>query len=54
MTSDKNFVEIQGTAEKTPFSKSDLDQMTELATKGCMEIFYKQQEIIGNFFPLKL
>lgn len=54
MTSSKQFIEIQGTAEKTPFSREELDRMTDYATKGCMELFYKQHEIIGSFLPLKL
>lgn len=53
MTSQKAFVEIQGTAEKTPFTKAQMDQMTDFATKGCFELFKKQEEIIGSFFPLK-
>lgn len=54
MTSSQQFVEVQGTAEKNPFSKADMDKMIDMATKGCTELFYKQQEIIGNFFELKL
>ncbi len=54
MTSSEQFIEIQGTAEKSPFSRSEMDKMADYATKGCSELFYKQQEIIGNFFPLKL
>lgn len=53
MTSQKAFVEIQGTAEKNPFTKAEMDMMTEFATKGCLEIFKKQEEIIGKFFPLR-
>lgn len=53
MTSQKAFVEIQGTAEKTPFTKAQMDQMTDFATKGCLELFKKQEEIIGSFFSLK-
>jgi ribonuclease PH len=53
MTSQKAFVEIQGTAEKTPFTKAEMDKMIDFATKGCQEIFKKQEEIIGSFFPLK-
>lgn len=53
MTSDKAFVEIQGTAEKNPFKKAEMDKMTDFATKGCLELFKKQSEIIGSFLPLK-
>jgi ribonuclease PH len=54
MTSQKAFVEIQGTAEKTPFTKIEMDRMTDIATKGCVELFKKQSEIVGSFFPLKV
>ena len=32
------FVEIQGTAEKNPFSKEDMDQLLKLAEKGIKEL----------------
>lgn len=53
MTSQDAFVEIQGTAEKNPFTKKEMDLMTDFALKGCRELFNKQAEIIGKFFPLK-
>ncbi len=54
MTSQKAFIEIQGTAEKEPFTKSQMDDMTEYATQGCLSLFHKQAELIGSFFPLNL
>jgi ribonuclease PH len=33
-----NFVEIQGTAEKSSFTKQEMDEMTVLATKGIREL----------------
>lgn len=54
MTSQKAFVEIQGTAEKTPFTKGEMDMMTALATHGCLELFKKQSDIISSFFPLNV
>ncbi len=53
MTSKGEFVEIQGTAEHSPFSKTNLNTMLEVAQKGCDELFQHQAEIIGSFFPLK-
>lgn len=53
MTGDGQFVEIQGTAEGEPFSQADMSKMTEYAQKGCNELFQKQAELIGSFFPLK-
>ncbi len=53
MTGKGLFVEVQGTAEGHPFSQSDLSQMIELAHSGCRDLFVKQHQIIGSFFPLK-
>lgn len=52
MTSKGEFVEVQGTAEHTPFSKNQLMNMLEIATKGCEELFQHQSQIIGSFYPL--
>ena len=53
MTDAGEFIEIQGTAEQKPFSKKDLNQLVEVAEKGCQLLFQRQAEIIGGFFPLK-
>lgn len=53
MTNSKTFIEVQGTAESQPFSKSQLLAMMEVAEAGCEQLFAKQAEIIGLFFPLK-
>lgn len=53
MTSAGSFVELQGTAEASPFSNSDLERMLALGRKGCQELFQNQAQIIGAFFPLK-
>ncbi len=50
MTGKGNFVEVQGTAEGTPYSKSKLDEMLVLAEKGIQEIFDLQANIIGKGF----
>ena len=54
ITDQEQFVELQGTAEGTTFSKQQMDLMTIAATAGCKELFKKQAEIIGSFFPIKL
>jgi ribonuclease PH len=54
MTDAGKFIELQGTAEISPFSREDLMKMIEFAEIGCVELFKKQAEIIGDFFPLKL
>ncbi len=47
MTESSRFVEIQGTAEKDPFDKNQLDQMLNLAEKGIKELIEKQKEALG-------
>jgi ribonuclease PH len=39
MTDDKRFIEIQGTAEKTPFSSSQLEEMLAGARSGISAVF---------------
>jgi len=46
MTSDKNFVEIQGTAEKGAFSQEQLQELLGLAKNGISELLTKQQEVL--------
>ncbi len=53
MTSQEEFVEVQGTAEGVTFTKPQMDEMAVAALSGCKELFIKQAEIIGKFFPLK-
>jgi len=53
MTDEGKFIEMQGTAEHTPFSKEDLMSMISYADEGCKTLFQAQQQIIGHFFPLK-
>ena len=40
------FVEIQGTAEKEPFSRADLDDFLRLGTSGLAALFAAQREAI--------
>ncbi len=42
------FIEIQGTAEGTPFSNAEMDQMLDLARKGIREIIGIQQQALGS------
>lgn len=48
MTADDRFIEIQGTAEKEPFSSMALDQMLALAKKGIDEIFLIQKKALQS------
>lgn len=42
------FIEIQGTAEASAFSKSELQAMMELAERGCRELISKQSEFVSG------
>jgi ribonuclease PH len=41
-----HFIELQGTAEKNPFTRVDLDKMLDLAYQGIQELFRYQQDIL--------
>ena len=46
MCNDGRFIEVQGTAEKEPFSKSDLDAMLALAAQGIDQLFATQRKAL--------
>ncbi len=52
MTSSGRFVEIQGTAESEPFTREQMSSLTDLAEKGCRELFAIQNEILKPVFAL--
>ncbi len=41
------FIEIQGTAEREPFSKEQMDEMLALAEKGINELFQIQRNVLN-------
>ena len=43
-----DFVEIQGTAEREPFSRPMLMSLLDLAAAGCAELSRLQREAIGG------
>jgi ribonuclease PH len=47
MTDKGHFVEVQGTAEETPFTREQFNTMMDVAQKGCFELFKVQEEIVG-------
>jgi ribonuclease PH len=47
MTESGKFIEIQGTAEKDPFSSSEMESMLKLAKKGINELIVKQKKLLG-------
>lgn len=48
MTGERAFVEIQGTAEREPFSPATLSTMLALASTGLDELFVAQREAIDS------
>jgi len=46
-TSAGRYVEIQGTAETTPFHREQLDQLLDLAEKGIERLHTEQREVLG-------
>ncbi|MFQ5508314.1 MAG: ribonuclease PH [Leptospirillia bacterium] len=51
MTGAGEIVEIQGTAEDTPFPRKDLDSLVDLATEGIMQLVGHQKELLSDFMP---
>jgi len=49
MTGAGQLVEVQGTAEKEPFSLAELNQLVELATSGIQTLVQAQREQIGSW-----
>ena len=43
-----SFVEVQGTAEGTPFERSELDRLLDLALAGTTELARTQREALGE------
>ena len=48
MDDKNNFIEIQGTSEKRPFTYQELESMLVLAKKGITELFKYQKEVLGK------
>lgn len=48
MTSNGNFIEVQGTAEKEPFSIEILQQLLSIARQSCLELCAHQKKAIGE------
>ncbi|WP_336923345.1 ribonuclease PH [Aquipuribacter sp. SD81] len=50
-TGDGRFVEVQGTAEGTPFDRAELDALLDLAVAGCADLTARQQEALAAPLP---
>ena len=48
MTGSNDYVEIQGTAETEPFSSDQLQEMLDLARKGCDAMSSAQHQALRN------
>jgi len=48
MAASGRYIEVQGTAEGTPFSRSELDSLLGLAEKGIAEIVAFQEEVLAE------
>lgn len=48
MTGSGLFIEVQGTAERVPFSREQMTMMTELAESGIRQIIQRQKAIVGE------
>jgi ribonuclease PH len=48
MTGEGRYVEVQGTAEGTPFTRGELDDLLALAAKGIDEIISLEREYVAS------
>ena len=48
MTGDGQYVEVQGTAERTPFNKKDMDEFLDLGWGAIRELVALQKSLIGS------
>jgi ribonuclease PH len=48
MTGSGKFIEVQGTAESAPFTKKQMEHMTEVAQQGIRELLKAQLKIISS------
>ena len=53
MTSEGEFVEVQGSAENGTFSRAQHDALLDVAAKGCEEIFALQRDVLAQPLPLR-
>jgi ribonuclease PH len=47
-TGDRRFIEVQGTAEREPFSRAQMDELLALAEGGIVTLLRLQQEVISR------
>jgi len=49
MTGNEKFVEVQGTAEQQPFTRSEMDALVDLAKKGVRQLVIQQKKLLKGF-----
>ena len=47
VTGTGGFVEVQGTAEGTPFDRAELGTLLDLATTGCAQLAEIQRDVLA-------
>jgi ribonuclease PH len=47
-TGDARFIEVQGTAEGSPFTREEMDNLLELGRKGIAELVRLQRQAIDQ------
>ena len=48
MTGSGKFIEVQGTAEKLPFTRKQMERMAEIAQQGIKELLREQKKVIAS------
>ncbi|HEY8227397.1 MAG TPA: ribonuclease PH [Pyrinomonadaceae bacterium] len=48
-TGDGRFIEVQGTAEREPFSRSQMDELLALAAQGIQTLISEQKSVLESF-----
>ena len=48
MTGSGKIIEVQGTAESTPFTKKQMERMTEMAQQGIRELLKAQKQVLAS------
>lgn len=54
MTDEKKLIELQGTGEKAPFSRQELNEVLDLAEKGILDIIEVQRQALKEIEIMKL
>jgi len=52
-TGDGRFIEVQGTAEGSPFGREALTSLLDLADLGIQQLIEKQRPIVGHLIPTR-